>query len=238
MSPITTVIFDMYETLVENHHDQWRATFSQIIQDQSLDVDTETLWQAWLSRGRGFRDSRNAPGAMFQTYFQRWRASFAGAFQELSLAGDAEAACHKSFGDLSQRPAFPETRESLASLRTRCRIALLSNADEDYLRPNLKLLGVEFEQVLSSEEARCYKPNPGLFLEMLRRLGVTPEECLYVGDRQLEDVKGAGGVGMGTVWLNRSGAPLNPELPSPKHQIDSLSALPGLLTALQSGTNP
>ena len=236
MSPITTLIFDMYETLVENHHDQWRVTFKQIIQEQGLDVDPELLWQTWLARERVFRESRTPPGGKFQTYFQGWQASFAQAFQELSLPGDSEAACHKSIEDLSQRPAFPDTREALALLQLQCRTALLSNADEDYLRPNLKLLGVEFEQVLSSEEARSYKPQPGLFLEMLRRLAVTPEECLYVGDRQLEDVKGASGVGMGTVWLNRTGAPLDTDLPAPQYQINSLLELPALLTGLLGGT--
>ena len=236
MSRITTVIFDMYETLVENHHDQWRATFKQIIHQQGLNVDPETLWQTWLARERVFRESRTAPEGKFQTYFQGWHDSFAEGFQELSLAGDPVEACNKSIEDLSQRPAFPETKEALDVVQRVCRTALLSNADEGYLRPNLKLLGVEFEQVLSSEEARSYKPQPGLFLEMLRRLAVAPDQCLYVGDRQLEDVTGASGVGMGTVWLNRIGAPLDPELPTPQYRINNLLELPALLAGLQTET--
>ena len=54
-------------------------------------------------------------------------------------------------------------------------------------------------------------------------------ECLYVGDRQLEDVKGAGSVGMGTVWINRHGEPLDPDLPSPDYQVSSLLELAELL---------
>ena len=117
----------------------------------------------------------------------------------------------------------------MASIRKRCRTALLSNADDSFLKPNLELYGIDFEQVLSSEEGRCYKPQPGLFLEMLRRIGATPPECLYVGDRQLEDVKGAGSVGMGTVWINRHGEPLDPELPSPDYQVSTLVELAELL---------
>ncbi len=64
---------------------------------------------------------------------------------------------------------------------------------------------------------------------MLRRLGAAPQECLYVGDRQLEDVKGAGGVGMVTVWLNRPRSETDPELPAPDHQINSLLEIPELL---------
>ena len=61
------------------------------------------------------------------------------------------------------------------------------------------------------------------------------QHVLYVGDRQLEDVKGGGGVGMGTVWLNRSGTAMDPQLPAPDHQIDSLLEIPELLDRL-SGT--
>ena len=143
----------------------------------------------------------------------------------MGVTGDPEAACRTAVLDHSKRPTYPETVEALASIRKRRRTALLSNADDSFLRPNLELYGIDFEQVLSSEEARCYKPQPGLFLEMLERIGATPGECLYVGDRQLEDVKGAGSVGMGTVWVNRIGEPLDPELPSPDYQVSTLVEL-------------
>ena len=119
--------------------------------------------------------------------------------------------------------------ETLTSIRQRRRTACCRNADDSFLRPNLELYGIDFEHVLSSEEARCYKPQPGLFLEMLERIGATPGECLYVGDRQLEDVKGAGSVGMGTVWVNRIGEPLDPDLPSPDYQVGNLLELAELL---------
>ena len=50
-----------------------------------------------------------------------------------------------------------------------------------------------------------------------------------MGDRQFEDVKGAGGVGMGTVWVNRSGDPLDADLPTPDYQITNLLELPEIL---------
>ena len=108
---------------------------------------------------------------------------------------------------------------------------MLSNADDDYLLPNLGRLGLEFEAVLSSEEARVYKPLPGLFHRMLRRLNVVPGESVYVGDQQYEDVLGASRVGINAVWINRSGEPSDPLLPEPAYQINSLLELPGLLSA-------
>ncbi len=121
--------------------------------------------------------------------------------------------------------------DALRAVKSRWRTAVLSNADDDYLLPNLAQLGLDFEAVLSSERARMYKPLPGLFLEILRMLDVTPEESVYVGDRQLEDVQGAGSVGMPAVWINRSGVPMDPQLPEPACQIRSLLELPALLSA-------
>jgi putative hydrolase of the HAD superfamily len=105
----------------------------------------------------------------------------------------------------------------------------LSNADDGFLLPNLELLEVGFDTVLTSEQAQIYKPRLELFQLMLEQLGVTPEETVYVGDRQLEDVKGPSEAGMHPVWINRNKRPLDPDLPTPPHQISSLFELPKLL---------
>ena len=231
MSQITTVIFDMYETLVENEPRHWHTTFEEIVREQQLDTTADRLWQEWRNIERNFRDDRIKPGALFQTYHEAWRDCFVRTFRLMGLSGDADAAIGKSILSMSQRAPYPETNEALAEVQKLWRTAVLSNADDDYLLPNVKLLDLEFAAVLSSEEARCYKPQSELFKAMLRRLDVAPEACAYVGDRQFEDVKGAGQVGMHTVWLNRSGNPPDPELPMPEFQIRSLLQLPGILTA-------
>ena len=105
----------------------------------------------------------------------------------------------------------------------------MSNADDGFLLPNLKLLEVGFETVLTSEQAQIYKPRPELFQLILTQLGVTPDEAAYVGDRQLEDVLGPTNAGMHPVWFKRNKTPLNPNLPRPAHQISNVLDLPKLL---------
>ncbi|MEK7806841.1 MAG: HAD family hydrolase [Chloroflexota bacterium] len=229
MSRITAVIFDMYETLVQNPLHLWRTSFEEIISKQGLDTNIDRLWEEWFTVELEFRNSRVKPDAPFRTYYEAWRDAFARAFTSLSLRGDSEAAARKFIQDISRREPFPETVAAVSAIQRGWRTAVLSNADDDYLLPNLKLLGLKFDAVLSSEMARVYKPLPGLFRQMLCRLGVSPQESVYVGDRQLEDVQGAARVGMSTVWVNRSRSPLNPELPQPTYQISSLLQLPGLL---------
>jgi 2-haloalkanoic acid dehalogenase type II len=228
MSQITAIVFDMYDTLVQNNSSLWVPTFNRIIQEQGLKVTQEQLWQEWRKVERGFRHERIKPGAPYRSYFQCWQDSFSIAFATLGLRGDPEAATRCSFQDMGRRPAYPETLEAVGRVQERWRTAVLSNADDGYLRPNLAHVGLEFPDVLSSQEARCYKPRPELFRELLRRLDLTPQECIYVGDRQMEDVQGAGQVGMRTVWINRAGAALDPALPQPDHQVRSLLELPAL----------
>ena len=219
----------MYETLVENEPHHWHTTFDAIVREQQLDTTADRLWHEWRNIERNFRENRIKPGAPFQTYYDAWRDCFIRAFRSMGLPGDADAAIDKSMLSMSQRAPYPETKEALAAVQELWRTAVLSNADDDYLLPNLKLLDLEFVAVLSSEAARCYKPQPELFQEMLRRLDVAPEACAYVGDRQFEDVKGAGQVGMHTVWINRTGNTPDPELPTPEFQIASLLQLPDIL---------
>ncbi len=229
MSPITTVLFDMYETLVQNPHNLWRVGVQDIIQEQSLDTTPELLWEEWTLGETEFRDSRVRPGVPFQSYFQGWRDCFIRSFEKLHLDGDPDAASRSFIKFISHRDPFPETNEALKIVQLKWRTAVLSNADDDYLLPNLELLGLDFEAVLSSEQAQVYKPLPGLFSQMLDTLNVTPGEVVYVGDRQLEDVKGPLELGMHPVWINRSDNPAHPDLPKPAYQISSLLELPALL---------
>ena len=173
------------------------------MEEQGLNVTAEQLWQGWRESEEQFRSRRTDHSMPFQTYFDAWAGGFRLAFEALGVSGDAEAATHRFFADLSRRQPFPETPEALRLLQARYRTALLSNADDGFLLPNLELLGFQFEVVLSSEMARSYKPRPELFLEMLRRLALKPDETVYVGDRHYEDAYGASQAGMNAVWVDR-----------------------------------
>ena len=230
MSHITTVIFDMYETLVENGPHLWQATFQEIIDSQQLPVSTGDLWREWKVAEVNFRNRRLEPDSPFESYFEGWRDCFVKAFRVFGLDGDPEAASHRSILDMSLRAPYEETVEALKAIQGDWRMAVLSNADDGYLLPNVAALGLDFAEVLSSEGGRAYKPDQGLFREMLRRLNVPASEAAYVGDRQFEDVLGAGTVGITTVWINRTGVAVDPELLTPNHQIKSLLELPDILS--------
>ena len=232
MSAITTVIFDMFNTIAQDGPEHWRQSFVKIIAEQGLDTDPETLRQAWDFGSNNFRARRIDPDEPFISYLDGWADAFSRAFDDLKLQGDPMAASQKSIDDLGARPLFPDAPEALSILGQQRRLAVLSNADDAYLDPVVARIPIKFAAVVSSEGGQCYKPEPRLFEVVLNKLQADPGECVYVGDKQFEDVKGARSAGMSVVWINRRAEPINHDLPAPDAQIRDLLELPAVLDRL------
>ena len=234
MANITTVIFDMYETLAHNSPALWVETFQRICGSQELAVDHEELYRCWKSYEMNFRHERlnleePEKSPPFLSYEQAWASCFQRAFKDLDLQADASAAARTAVEHMGEREIYPDALQALPEIRTRWRTALLSNADDDYLNPTLERITGRFEVVLSSEQAQAYKPHPRPFLQVAEQLGAEPAQCAYVGDSQFDDVLGASRVGMTTIWVSRSGAAPDPNLPAPNYQVSDLTEIPGLL---------
>ena len=236
MSKITTVIFDVYETLAHNNSGLWLETFRDICRTQRLLVDPVSLYRDWKELEMGFRRDRlnlEEPenGPPFKSYEDAWRDCFVGAFGKLSLFGDAAAAARKTIVDMGVREPYSDALEALPEVQARWKTGVLSNADDGYLHPLLDRIGWQFPVALSSEGVGAYKPLPAAFQRVLTELGVGAEEAVYVGDTLYDDILGAKGVGMRSAWINRDGAAHDPLMPVPDFEIRSLTELPALLEA-------
>lgn len=235
MPDIKAVIFDMFETLAHNHAPLWLPTFDQICRDQGLPLKGQELWDMWKSLELRFRQDRlREDGAgkppPFKTYEQAWRDCFAQVFRQIGK-GDAADAARRCILALGERDLFPDTTNVIARLRSAnlFRLGLLSNADNDSLRPLLRRHGLKFDAVVTSEDARAYKPHPRIFHLILEALGVPAKACLFVGDQQYDDVHGAHTAGMHTVWVNRGGASADPALARPDYQVATLTEVLDIL---------
>lgn len=228
---IQAVVFDAFDTLFPNTRDLWRDCFVRICKDQSLPVEPSVLYDAWAVAELDFRKRRNDVETMtarepFETYQEVWHDAFIKTFASLSVAGDADGAVAYFLQDLGTRPAFPETVAVLNRLRQQVPIAILSNADDAFLYPVIERNGLSnaFATVLSSEEARLYKPHTRIFEQILERLVTPAAETLMVGDTLLDDVYGAYLAGMPGAWINRYGAPMDGRV-APTYELRSLEDL-------------
>lgn len=85
--------------------------------------------------------------------------------------------------------------------------AVISNkADEMVIPLTKKLLGDRFDIVCGKREGYPTKPDPTLTLEIIEKLGVAPNECIFVGDSGMDMAvaKNSGCVALGVLWGFRS----------------------------------
>lgn len=85
--------------------------------------------------------------------------------------------------------------------------AVISNkADEMAIHLTRKLLGERFDIVCGKREGYPTKPDPTLTLEIIEKLGVAPNECIFVGDSGMDMAvaKNSGCVALGVIWGFRS----------------------------------
>jgi 2-haloacid dehalogenase len=128
-------------------------------------------------------------------------------------------------------PPFPDAPPALAALAREHRLAPISNTDDALLAGTLDGLGPVFDTTVTAEQARAYKPNPGLFRFALRKLGVEPAALLHVAQGAFSDLAVCAALGIRAVWVNRKGTTLQDGL-EPFAVIADLSALSGLVASL------
>jgi len=113
---------------------------------------------------------------------------------------------------------WPDTIAALNELKARYRLAIISNVDDDLFAPTAPQLQVQFDGVITAQQAQCYKPSLGIFQLALRRIGASPDQVLHVGQSVYHDVIPAQSLSMSTVWVNR---------PSPRAGIGAVKPASG-----------
>ncbi len=98
-----------------------------------------------------------------------------------------------------QEVFFPDVEETLSALKDNYRIAMFTGVT----RKQVDTLGGfldHFELIVAGEEAIKPKPAPDTLLYMADKLGLRPDECVYVGDMP-QDMTLARNAGMGAIGV-------------------------------------
>ena len=112
---------------------------------------------------------------------------------------------------------WQDVPDALETLRHHgIRLAMLSNLAERTLRANLRANGIDqhFEFVLSTDKAREYKPSQAAYDLAVRAFNAPREEIGFAASASW-DASGATWFGFPTVWVNRTGAPIEEALARP-----------------------
>ena len=115
-------------------------------------------------------------------------------------------------------------------------VGLVTNGRHDLQYSKLALTGLQyiFDEIVVSGDVGVEKPDREIFEIACEKLGVSPEESVYVGDNRKNDVDGAHAAGMKTVWL-KSTNPHQTGRYEPDAAIADLRELEEALTRLCRG---
>jgi HAD superfamily hydrolase (TIGR01662 family) len=107
-------------------------------------------------------------------------------------------------GVFRESDLYPDALPSLNALRAAgYEVAVIANQPAERAA-ELRLLGVDVDIMVMSDELGAHKPSPDFFAAALERMGnPNPANVAYVGDRLDNDVRPSDAAGMRPVWLKR-----------------------------------
>jgi putative hydrolase of the HAD superfamily len=135
---------------------------------------------------------------------------------------------------------FPHTHALLDALRSRgLKTAIVSNTSVPgwLLEPALEKQGLasRVDVALFSSDVGKRKPHPLIFKRALDELRVAAPNALFVGDRLLQDVRGARDVGMVTVQALWSRADEHPDGAEPDYEAYTMMDVLNVVRRLNDG---
>ena len=110
---------------------------------------------------------------------------------------------------------FSDVPDALLRLKTRYKIAVLSNGDPDMLEAAKAFHTIPFDAVISVAVAGTFKPHVATYTKAAEVIGVSMDEVLFVANHAFDCI-GAKSAGMHTAFIDRRKLPFG----STPHQPD------------------
>jgi 2-haloacid dehalogenase len=190
--------FDCYGTLID-----WEAGILAAIH-RILSAHGKKMDDATLLKLYGDFEQRSEEGK-FRPYREVLESVVRQFADELAFTPTAEEV--RSLPDsLSTWKPWPDTVAALRRLKARFRLAILSNVDDDLFARTRPQLEVDFDEVITAQQAQAYKPSLKLFELALSRIHAPAHRVLHIGQSIYHDVIPAQALGLATVWVNRPSA--------------------------------
>ena len=123
---------------------------------------------------------------------------------------------------------FPEIPAALERLRTKYKIAVLSNGDPDMLESAKPHHGLHYDHTISVAEANAFKPHVATYTKAAEIIGLPMDEILFVANHEFDCV-GAKAAGMGAAFIDRRQRPFAAWPYQPDVSVRDMTALADLL---------
>jgi 2-haloacid dehalogenase len=123
---------------------------------------------------------------------------------------------------------FADVPEALARLKTRYRIAVLSNGDPDMLEAAKAVHRIPFDAVISVAVAGAFKPHVATYTKAAEIMGVRMDEVLFVANHAFDCV-GAKSAGMHSAFIDRRKVPFGSTPYPPDITVPDMKSLADMM---------
>ncbi|MEA2593994.1 MAG: 2-haloacid dehalogenase [Thermomicrobiales bacterium] len=199
---ITTATFDCFGTLID-----WEGGLGNFLYDFALRhgdenaPDGNTLRERWEAIQFGVIQGPFKPYVDVLAESLRLWAEERG-YPYTDADGEALARSMRSW------QPFHDTRPALERVRRAgIKLVVISNSQHSLISHSLKHIGVPFDDVITAEDCRAYKPADTVFEQSLARIGEPAERLLHVAFGFKYDIGPAQRFGWRTAWVNRNAEP-------------------------------
>ncbi len=213
------ITFDAYGTLV--NFQLGKAT-REVLGDRLNAIDSEKFFDE-------FSDARFAdilkPYRPYEAVLRRCFGNIARQYHLDFTEDDVDAI----IASIPTWGPFPDVPPVLRKLRMYTKIVIISNTEDRLIEKNIENIGVPFDDYITAEQARYYKPCPEVFAYTLKKLNCRKEDILHVANGYEYDIMPAHDLGWKAVWINREGIKGDYAKYGPYDELPDLTGLPDLL---------
>lgn len=114
--------------------------------------------------------------------------------------------------------------QHLRAAQPHCKLAIVTNCSTRLGTLAAGLFPIEWDAIVTAEQAGVYKPDPLPYRLALEQLGVAAEDAAFVAGSSY-DMFGTAAVGLRTYWHNRIGLPRVAGAQPPELEAPTLDAL-------------
>lgn len=207
---IKGIIFDCYKTLIDIETDEksmrtWEPLSKWLIY-QGVKISPEDLKDSYKREVEDYFSTRweTFPEVDVAQIFHKICQSHALWEAEWESLGKEAARTFRA-GSLVKLQAFPKSIKLLEKLENYPK-AIVSNGQRVFSEQEARYFGFYdlFKVVIFSSDFGHKKPDPRIFLEATKRLGLQPEEILCIGDNFENDIVPATKLGMKAMHIEEA----------------------------------
>ena len=203
MSKIKAVFFDRDNTLTCKNEEAYKKYYELVesVSHKPFEMDRKRMFEVFAKiKARGF--NTNTYDNEVEFYKEYYKQVL------IEECGSCDEEVAKQIFDvmwLKDRVLFEDVVDTFKEIKSRgLKIGIISDTTLS-LQKTLEALdvGEYIDTYTSSKEVGVMKQEPEIYLKAIAKLGLTPEECVYVDDYD-EEVVGALNLGFKAFRINRS----------------------------------